>query len=80
MNGISYEIQTESHLEGGFLIAATICLDTSTTMDLETTIKGYELTHDSIWVIFEDVCKIPVEDKVTFSSNRTNDIRKPMII
>ncbi|MBP6491580.1 MAG: nucleotidyl transferase AbiEii/AbiGii toxin family protein [Clostridia bacterium] len=63
-------------LKGGFLIAAIVGLDTRTTMDIDTTIKGFELTHDSIREIFEDICKIAVEDNVTFSVNRTTDIRE----
>lgn len=63
-------------LKGGFLIAAIVGLDTRTTMDLDSTIKGFELTHDSIRGIFEDICKIAVEDDVTFSVNRTIDIRE----
>lgn len=63
-------------LKGGFLIAAIVGLDTRTTMDLDTTIKGFKLTHDSIQEIFEDICKITVEDNITFSVNRTIDIRE----
>jgi len=63
-------------LKGGFLIASIVGLDTRTTMDLDTTIKGFELTHDSIHKIFEDICKIAVKDDVTFSVNRTTDIRE----
>jgi predicted nucleotidyltransferase component of viral defense system len=63
-------------LKGGFLIAAIVGLDTRATMDLDTTIKGFELTHDVIREIFEDICKIKVEDDVVFSVNRTSDIRE----
>ena len=63
-------------LKGGFLIAAIVGLDTRTTMDLDTTIKGFELTHNVIKSIIEDICKIKVEDDVTFSVNRTTDIRE----
>lgn len=63
-------------LKGGFLIASIVGLDTRTTMDLDTTIKGFELTHDSIREIFEEICKIKVEDDVTFLLNRTTDIRE----
>jgi len=44
-------------LKGGFLIASMVGLDTRTTMDLDTTIKGFRLTHDAIREIFEDICK-----------------------
>ncbi len=33
-------------LKGGFLISAIVGLDTRATMDLDTTIKGFTLTHD----------------------------------
>jgi predicted nucleotidyltransferase component of viral defense system len=63
-------------LKGGFLIAAIVGLDTRATMDLDTTIKGIKLTHDTIRKIFENICKIKVEDDVTFSVNRITDIRE----
>jgi len=63
-------------LKGGFLIAAIVGLETRATMDLDTTIKGIGLNHDAIRQIFEDICKIKVEDDLTFSVNRTTDIRE----
>lgn len=63
-------------LKGGFLIAAMIGIDSRTTMDLDTTITGFKLTNVSIREIFEEICKIEVEDDVTFSVNRTTDIRE----
>ena len=35
-------------LKGGFLISAIVGLDTRATMDLDTTIKGFTLTHEAI--------------------------------
>lgn len=63
-------------LKGGFLIAAIVGLDTRATMDLDTTVKGFPLTHESIRKIFEEVCSIKVEDDVTFSVTRIADIRE----
>lgn len=63
-------------LKGGFLIAAIVGLDTRATMDLDTTIKGFDLNHDIMRSTFEDICRIEVEDDVTFSVNRTTDIRE----
>jgi len=62
-------------LKGGFLIAAIVGLDTRTTMDLDATIKGFTLTHESIESIFSEVCAIKVEDDVTFTVGRLVDIR-----
>jgi len=63
-------------LKGGFLIAAIVGLDTRATMDLDTTIKGFPLTHESIGGIFNEVCEISVEDDITFTVLRTEDIRE----
>lgn len=35
-------------IKGGFLVSAIVGLDTRTTMDLDTTIKGLTLSHESI--------------------------------
>ena len=63
-------------LKGGFLIAAIVGLDTRATMDLDTTVKGFPLTHESIRKIFEEVCAISVDDDVSFAVVRTTDIRE----
>ena len=39
-------------LKGGFLISAIVGLDTRATMDLDTTIKGYDLTIENLKQIF----------------------------
>lgn len=63
-------------LKGGFLIAAIVGLDTRATMDMDATIKGVDLTHESIRRIFDDICKIEITDDVKFSVLRTTDIHK----
>ena len=63
-------------IKGGFLISAIVGLDTRTTMDLDTTIKGFTLTHESIREIFEKICKIEIEDDVTFEVASVSDIRE----
>jgi len=63
-------------LKGGFLIAAIVGLDSRTTMDLDTTLKNYPLTHESIHEIFEKVCDVSVEDDVMFTVERVTEIRE----
>ncbi|QAT42157.1 nucleotidyl transferase AbiEii/AbiGii toxin family protein [Aminipila luticellarii] len=63
-------------LKGGFLIAAIVGLDTRATMDLDTTIKGFPLTYESLGKIFGEICAIKVEDDVTFSATRIIGIRE----
>ncbi|MDR3304617.1 MAG: nucleotidyl transferase AbiEii/AbiGii toxin family protein [Clostridiales Family XIII bacterium] len=63
-------------LKGGFLIAAIVGLDARTTMDIDTTIKGFDLTHENIERIFREICMIQAGDDFTFSIDRIADIRE----
>ncbi|MBQ2741199.1 MAG: nucleotidyl transferase AbiEii/AbiGii toxin family protein [Oscillospiraceae bacterium] len=63
-------------LKGGFLISAIVGLDTRTTMDLDTTIKGFDLNKENLKKIFTDVCAIPVEDDVSFQICNMGEIRE----
>lgn len=63
-------------LKGGFLISAIVGLDTRTTMDLDTTIKGFTLTHEAIRTIFTDICAVPITDDANFELVDISDIRE----
>lgn len=63
-------------LKGGFLISAIVGLDTRTTMDLDTTITGLDLTHESVLDIFHEICAIDLDDDITFTVDRSEDIRE----
>lgn len=63
-------------LKGGYLISAIVGLDTRTTMDLDTTIKGFTLTHESIRSIFDEICSVEVADDVQFDMMNISDIRE----
>lgn len=63
-------------IKGGFLISSIVGLDTRATMDLDTTIKGFTLTHESIRKIFDEICSIKIEDDVKFTIVKVFDIRE----
>jgi len=63
-------------LKGGFLISAIVGLDTRATMDLDTTIKGFTLTHESIREIFGEICALEIADDVKFELVDISDIRE----
>lgn len=63
-------------LKGGFLISAIVGLDTRATMDLDTTIKGFDVTQDAVRGIFEEICAISLDDDVKFEVLNTSDIRE----
>lgn len=45
-------------------------------MDLDTTIKGFDLSHSNIRQIFSEICEIPIKDNVIFEILDTNEIRE----
>lgn len=63
-------------LKGGFLISAIVGLDTRATMDLDTTIKGFTLTHETLREIFLEICAVEIDDDVQFEISGISDIRE----
>lgn len=63
-------------LKGGFLISAIVGLDTRATMDLDTTIKGFDLTIENLREIFGNICSIKIEDDVIFEIYNVSEIRE----
>lgn len=64
-------------IKGGFLVSAIVGLDTRATMDLDTTIKGFTLTHEAILSIFKRryYCS-QIDDDVQFEVVGVADIRE----
>lgn len=63
-------------LKGGMLISAMLGIDSRTTMDIDTTIKGFELTEENVRKIMEEVCKIDLQDDITLKLNKVEKIRE----
>lgn len=63
-------------LKGGFLIAAMVGLDTRATMDIDATIKGWPVSEESLKKMFFDICKIDLQDDVTFEFKKIGEIRE----
>ena len=63
-------------LKGGFLISAIVGLDTRATMDLDTTVRGFTLTHEAIQKIFTEICNVQIADDVQFEVAGISDIRE----
>ena len=54
---LSEYIQEKFILKGGMLIAAMVGLDARTTMDLDATIRGQNLTETQIIELFRNILK-----------------------
>ena len=63
-------------IKGGMLIAAIVGLDTRSTMDLDTTLKGLPLTEAKVLEAVEDVSKIDLGDEISFETVSIDSIRK----
>ena len=63
-------------LKGGLLISAMLGIDSRTTMDMDTTIKGLPLTKDNITNIMDEICNIEIDDNVTLKINKVELIRE----
>ena len=63
-------------LKGGFLITAMVGLDTRATMDMDATIKGLPVNELTIREMFDEICKIELNDDVIFNFRSIGEIRE----
>lgn len=63
-------------VKGGMLIGSLIGVDRRTTKDLDTTVRGFLLTHSKATKVFGEICAIDAEDDLSFELLRTDDIRE----
>lgn len=63
-------------LKGGFLISAMVGVDSRTTMDMDATIKGYPVSEQTVCEMFEDICKLSMDDEVSFTLRNIGKIRE----
>lgn len=62
-------------LKGGMLIGAIVGIDLRSTLDMDTTIRGFDLTEQSLIKILNEIVNIDVGDNVTFEILMMKDIR-----
>ena len=67
--------QSNFILKGGFLIAAMVGLDTRATMDMDATVRGLAVNQDAIRHMFEEISGISLNDDISFSVKRIEEIR-----
>lgn len=63
-------------IKGGFLISSFIGIENRSTMDIDTTVKGFDVTKENVESIFKQICEINVEDQLNFVFDRVEDIRE----
>ncbi len=63
-------------VKGGMLISSLVGVASRTTMDLDTTIRGFDLTHETAEAVFRQIVAVEVDDDWEFEFDRTEDIRE----
>ena len=58
------------------LISSLVGVASRTTMDLDTTIRGFDLTHETAEAVFRQIAAVGVDDDWEFEFVRTEDIRE----
>lgn len=61
-------------LKGGTLVSAMVGLAMRSTLDIDTTIRGFPLTVDKVTDIVGEIISIHLEDEVEFQITRTSEI------
>ena len=60
----------------GVLISSLVGVASRTTMDLNTTVRGFELTHESAESVFCEIAAMESNDDWVFDFDRTENIRE----
>lgn len=63
-------------LKGGLLLSSIMGIDTRTTMDMDTSIKGIDLTDKELYEVLNEILKIDVNDDVKFVVRNSEPIKE----
>ena len=63
-------------LKGGMLISSIIGIDNRSTMDMDTTIKGFKLDKENLENILQEIIKIDANDNIKFKIINIENIRE----
>ena len=63
-------------LKGGLLLSSIMGIDTRTTMDMDTCMKGIDLTDEQLYEVLKEILNIDVEDNVSFEMKNSEPIRE----
>lgn len=63
-------------LKGGLLLSSIMGIDTRTTIDMDTCIKGLDLTDEQMYKVLQEILNIDVEDRIEFKIKNSEPIRE----
>ncbi len=62
-------------LKGGMLIASIVGVDARSTMDMDATIRGFELSEEELTEVLNDILAVPIDDGVSMTLTKLEFIR-----
>lgn len=63
-------------LKGGLLLSSIMGIDTRTTMDMDTCIRGITLTDEELYIVLKEILDIEVEDGIIFNIKNSEPIKE----
>ena len=63
-------------IKGGYLIGSILGLQLRSTMDIDTTVKGFPLTEENVSRIMREIARVPTESNFTFTFLSVGEIRE----
>ena len=63
-------------IKGGMLISSLVGVGKRSTKDLDTTVRGFPLTHEHAELAFREIAAVEADDDFEFEFVRTEDIRE----
>jgi predicted nucleotidyltransferase component of viral defense system len=63
-------------LKGGMLISSIVGISARTTMDMDVTLRGQNLSESQITAIIDDILKIQINDGAEFFFQNIEEIRE----
>lgn len=63
-------------LKGGFLIASLLGVDTRSTRDIDTSVKGIDVSKEQITKVFNEICNMNKDSDITLTVKKIEDIRE----
>lgn len=63
-------------LKGGFLIASLLGVDTRSTRDIDTSVKGIDVSKGQISKVFNEICSMNKDSDITLTVKNIEDIRE----
>ena len=70
------EYKSNFILKGGLLLSSIMGIVTRTTMDMDTCIKGINLTNEQLYKVLKEILNIDVGDNVSFEIKNSEPIRE----